>query len=53
MGVNNITAINQEYTITLTGLVEDNAYNITVVSVNCEGYTVTPIVTFNTQIAGE
>ena len=52
MGVNNITAMDQEYTITLTGLEEGNTYNITVVSVNCKGITATPIVAFNTQIAG-
>ena len=48
MGVNNITAIDQEYTITLTGLEEDNSYNITVASVNCEGTTAETMDSFTT-----
>ena len=37
MGPDDITATDIEYNITLTGLEEDNTYNISVVSTNCEG----------------
>ncbi len=52
MGPDNITATDIEYSITLTGLEEDNTYNISVVSTNCEGSTKTSDVTLTTLPGG-
>ena len=48
-GSNNITAINQEFTIMLTGLEEDNTYTYTVDSINCLGTTSTVEMHFRTH----
>uniref|UniRef100_A0A1X7T273 Uncharacterized protein n=1 Tax=Amphimedon queenslandica TaxID=400682 RepID=A0A1X7T273_AMPQE len=48
MSSDNITAINQEFTIMLAGLEEDNTYTYTVDSTNCLGTTSTVGMTFRT-----
>ncbi|XP_019851153.1 PREDICTED: uncharacterized protein LOC105312503 [Amphimedon queenslandica] len=48
MSSGDITAINQEFTIMLTGLEEDNTYTYTVDSTNCLGTTSTVEMSFRT-----
>uniref|UniRef100_A0A1X7SJP2 Fibronectin type-III domain-containing protein n=1 Tax=Amphimedon queenslandica TaxID=400682 RepID=A0A1X7SJP2_AMPQE len=48
MSSDNITATNQEFTIMLTGLEEDNTYTYTVDSTNCLGTTSTVQMSFST-----
>ena len=43
-----ITATNQSFTVTLTGLEEANTYNFVVVAVNCLGNTTTKVMNFTT-----
>ena len=52
VGESDIGATDQVYTITLTGLEEDNTYNFSLVSTNCKGITKTPIGSFTTNPAG-
>ena len=53
MSSSNITAINQEFAIMLTGLEEDNTYTYTVDSTNCLGTTSTVEMSFITLPACE
>ena len=48
MSSSNIATINQEFTIMLTGLEEDNTYTYTVDSTNCLGTTSTVEMSFRT-----
>ena len=49
MSSSNISATNEEYSIMLSGLEEDNTYSFVVVSTNCIGSTNTSIMNFTTQ----
>ena len=48
-----ITATNQSFTVTLTGLKEANTYSFVVVAVNCFGNTTTRVMHFTTLSTGE
>ena len=49
MSSSNISATNEQYSIMLFGLEEDNTYSFTIVSTNCIGSTNTSIINFTTQ----
>ena len=49
MSSSNISATNEQYSIMLSGLEEDNTYSFTIVSTNCIGSTNTSIMNFTTQ----
>ena len=48
MSSSNISATNEQYSIILSGLEEDNTYSFTIVSTNCIGSTDTSIMNFTT-----
>ena len=49
MSSNNINAINEQYSIMLSGLVENITYIFTIVSTNCIGSTNTSLMNFTTS----
>ena len=49
MSSSNISATNEQYSIMLSGLEEDNTYSFTIVSTNCIGSTNISIINFTTQ----
>ena len=49
MSSNNISATNEQYSIMLSGLEEDNTYSFVVASTNCIGSTNTSMMNFTTQ----
>ena len=48
MSSSNISATNEQYSIILSGLEEDNTYSFTIVSTNCIGSTNTSMMNFTT-----
>ena len=49
MSSSNISATNEQYSIMLSGLEEDNTYSFVEISTNCIGSTNTSIMNFTTQ----